>query len=307
MDSGFQLSEGIQVDLEEQEELDMQRQVYKKRRSTTSYLDLKCGIHDRTQSLKVLREKKKSDSYPPPSFSDNLDGKCSRKKISRDLKKKKSIDRITIRDHLPQNQGQMIKPMNFHQYVCVYIERPFNAALCVCMCGHTQVHTTDVDSAPGNSCCHLTHILRTIQNCIGKLFIYTTQTLFKLFNRYLIVFYYKKVQSNTAETIDKVLLGNGPFFVELFTIRDQHNCEGKWWLSIQAVISAFLIKTFNIKSQLGNQGLKESRLFSQEVSPMRVTKSLTFILKGTWIFQRLKNVPQSSGPKLLGPRDQFRG
>ena len=28
---------------------------------------------------------------------------------------------------------------------------------------------------------------------LGKLFIYTIQTLFKLFNRHLIVFYYKKV------------------------------------------------------------------------------------------------------------------
>lgn len=56
MDLGFQLSEGIQVDLEEQEEPHMQRQVFKKGRATTSYLGLKYGILDRTQSLKVTRE-----------------------------------------------------------------------------------------------------------------------------------------------------------------------------------------------------------------------------------------------------------
>lgn len=66
MDSGCQLGEGIQVDLEEQEELHMQRQVFKKGRATTSYLGLKYGIPDRTQSLKMTRENMLDSSALPP-------------------------------------------------------------------------------------------------------------------------------------------------------------------------------------------------------------------------------------------------
>ena len=82
MDSGFQLSEGIQVDLEEQEELHMQRQVFKKGRATTSYLGLKYGIPDRTQPLKVTRENVSDSVF---FLSDKLNGNYRRKKISKDF------------------------------------------------------------------------------------------------------------------------------------------------------------------------------------------------------------------------------